>query len=502
MKPDIERRVPSKLLHLLGTLGLVVSATVFAQVAPGNSDYSSPAYSDVLPLRSAAELESLVGPVALYPDDLLAVVLPAATYPLEIVQAARFLEQFEQDSTLSADESWDDSVVALLNYPEVLKMMNEDIDWTWKLGEAVVAQQSAVVAAVESFRDRALAAGNLQSDEHQTVSRVDDVIEIQPADKEVIYVPYYEPERVVEYSPYPVYHYYPRAYPLYYYPYASNYHFGSGFFWGVSTAFSIGWSSDYLHVYHYSYRGHPYYGHAYGGQRYRHASISVHNNHYVNNHRRKSHDSHRSGDYWRPRHASGARPGKYSSHKSYYSQNDHRPSRLKDNHSGGSAGGHSKSNTTLAFRERGANNMTGVSTSRQERRDSKALRHSTDSSSTRRGHSNDMKLRGRETRVESHPAVRTRSTFGKNSSGQHRSQVVSGRQLVSASRKGPATAPSVKSHVKSGVKPEVKSEVSKPARQHRDKPSSKAPSVNRTVASRASHQSRTSAVRQERRQRR
>jgi len=121
-------------------------------------------------LLGTAELEELVGPVALYPDDLLAIVLPASTYPLEIVQAARFLEEQKTDSSLKPDESWDDSVVALLNYPEVVQMMNDDIDWTWRLGEAVIAQQSDVIAAVESFRDRAYAAGNLKSDDRQTVT--------------------------------------------------------------------------------------------------------------------------------------------------------------------------------------------------------------------------------------------------------------------------------------------------------------------------------------------
>src|SRR5690606_24260413 len=86
---------------------------------------------DATPL-TREELEALVGPVALYPDKLLAIVLPASTYPLEIVQAARFLEQLENDSSLEPDEAWDDSVTALLNYPQVVQMMNDDIDWTWR----------------------------------------------------------------------------------------------------------------------------------------------------------------------------------------------------------------------------------------------------------------------------------------------------------------------------------------------------------------------------------
>jgi hypothetical protein len=256
-----------------------------------------------IPLLSANELGQLVGPIALYPDDLLAIVLPAATYPLQIVQAARFLDDVEADASLQPDESWDDSVVALLNYPEVIELLNEDLDWTWRLGEAVVAQQADVIAAVEAFRDRAYAAGNLKTDAHQTVSHSDDgFIEIVPVDDEIIYVPYYEPEHVVVYQPRPVYYYYPRPYPVYYYPYPSSYVFDRGFFWGVTTAFTIGWYTDHLHVFHPSYYGHPYYGRYYYDRWwYRRPSINVYNNYYVYGNVRRSNDYYRSGDYWRSR---------------------------------------------------------------------------------------------------------------------------------------------------------------------------------------------------------
>jgi hypothetical protein len=271
-----------------------------------------PAYSDEvesgatgnedIPLMSDAELEELIGPIALYPDDLLAIVLPAAAYPLQIIDAARFLEELETDSTLKPDPEWDDSVVALLNYPEVIELLNEDIDWTWRLGEAVVSQQGDVVAAIETFRDRAYAAGNLKSDSYQNVTRDDGVIEITPVTEDVIYVPYYEPERVVVYQPRPVYYYYPRSYPVYYYPYSSAYDFDRGYFWGVTTAFTIGWLSDSLHVYHHSYYGHPYYGHSYWDRWwYRRPSINVYNTTYSYN----SHvtiNRYYTGDTWRPRH--------------------------------------------------------------------------------------------------------------------------------------------------------------------------------------------------------
>jgi hypothetical protein len=255
-----------------------------------------------IPLMSEFDLEELVGPIALYPDDLLAIVLPASAYPLQIVDAARFLEDLERDPSSQPDPEWDDSVVALLNYPEVIELLNEDIDWTWRLGEAVVSQQQDVVTAIETFRDRAYAAGNLKSDAYQNVVRDKGVIEISPVADDVIYVPYYEPERVVVYQPRPVYYYYPRSYPVYYYPYSTAYDFDRGYFWGVTTAFTIGWLTDSLHVYHHSYHGHPYYGYSYWDRWwYRRPNINVYNTTYVNN-TNITINRYYNGDRWRPRH--------------------------------------------------------------------------------------------------------------------------------------------------------------------------------------------------------
>jgi hypothetical protein len=255
-----------------------------------------------IPLLSTVDLEELVSPVALYPDDLLAIVLPAAAYPLQIVEAGRFLEALENDSSLKPDPEWDDSVVALVNYPEVIELLNDDIDWTWRLGEAVVSQQADVVSAIETFRDRAYAAGNLKSDSYQNVSRDEGVIEITPVAEDVIYVPYYEPERVVVYQPRPVYYYYPRPYPVYYYPYSSIHAFDRGYFWGVTTAFTIGWYSDSLNVFHHSYHGHPYYGHSYWDRWwYRRPSVGIHNTTYVSSNTNITVNRYYGGDRWRPR---------------------------------------------------------------------------------------------------------------------------------------------------------------------------------------------------------
>ena len=303
------KRLTISLLPLLAALAAAPGA---AQVPVDDSgaplaDYESfeaeaPAGNEDIPLLTQSELQELVGPIALYPDDLLAIVLPASTYPLQLVQAQRFLEDLEADPSLQPDEEWDDSVIALLNYPEVVQLLNEDLDWTWRLGEAVVAQQADVVGALASFRDRAYAAGNLKSDAHQTVARNDGAIEITPVDDDVIYVPYYEPERVVVYQPRPVYHYYPRAYPVYYYPYPVGYAFNSGYFWGVTTAFTVGWVTDSVHVIHHSYSGHPYYGYRYwDGWWYRRPTIQIHNHYYSHSRYAVSQHRYSRGDHWRPR---------------------------------------------------------------------------------------------------------------------------------------------------------------------------------------------------------
>jgi hypothetical protein len=287
----VDSRHVRRLVAALSAL-LLGAAIFFAQRAPAQEPETAPK-----PL-SAAELEELVGPVALYPDDLLAIVLPASTYPLQIVQAARFLDDRANDETLKPNAEWDDSIVALLNYPEIVRMMNEDLDWTWDLGAAVLADQAAVLDAVQTFRDRAYAAGNLRTDDRQVVTKADEVIEIAPADPEVVYIPYYEPERVVVYHSAPAYYYYPYAYPLYYYPYPVGYGFTFGFFWGVTSAYSIGWHSHWLHVHHHTHIGHPYYHHPY----YTYAPYYGHSGVVANVHTGYAsnvwhHDDHRGGPH-------------------------------------------------------------------------------------------------------------------------------------------------------------------------------------------------------------
>jgi hypothetical protein len=158
---------------------------------------------------AANDPEALVARIALYPDDLVAIILPASTNPLQIVQADRFLAKRKTDPKTPIDDKWDDSVKSLVNYPEVVTMMSGDLDWTAALGEAVVADQGAVLEGVQAFRRKTQAAGNLKSDSKQTVVVEKEVITIVPADPQVIYVPQYNPTTVVVSGGYAGYGYYP-----------------------------------------------------------------------------------------------------------------------------------------------------------------------------------------------------------------------------------------------------------------------------------------------------
>ena len=197
---------------------------------------------------SSAGLEELVGRVALYPDDLLSIVLPGSTFPLQIVEADRWLQENKDNKDARPKDSWDDSVKALLNYPEVINMMSDDLDWTASMGEAVVADQTAVMDAVQSFRRKTEGAGNLKSDEKQTVVVEEEVVKIVQADPEIIYVPQYEPTVVIVEQQVPVYPtYYPNPYPVYYYSYPPGHAFASAFFWGAATAYAFNWFHGSIH---------------------------------------------------------------------------------------------------------------------------------------------------------------------------------------------------------------------------------------------------------------
>jgi hypothetical protein len=195
-----------------------------------------------------AQLEELVGPIALYPDDLLSITLQGSTYPLQIVEADRWIAANKGKKDAKPKDTWDDSVKALINYPDVVTKMSTELDWTTALGEAVATDQGAVMDAVQAFRRRADGAGNLQTDEKQLVEVEESTIRIVQADPQVIYVPQYEPQTIIVQQATPYYPtYYPTPYPVYYYPYPPGYGFASGFFWGAATAAAFDWHGGGIH---------------------------------------------------------------------------------------------------------------------------------------------------------------------------------------------------------------------------------------------------------------
>ncbi|MGY6588574.1 MAG: DUF3300 domain-containing protein [Wenzhouxiangella sp.] len=171
------------------------------------------------PIFSQAELDQMLAPVALYPDSVLSHVLIAATYPLEVIQAARWSAgnpdlSGEIAVEMVAEKSWDPSVMALVAFPSLLARMNDDIDWTYRLGDAFLFQEAAVIDTIQQLRSRAWDHGHLQSNEQVRVVRETRYITIEPARTRVVYVPVYDP-RVV-YGPWwwqthpPVFWHHPR----------------------------------------------------------------------------------------------------------------------------------------------------------------------------------------------------------------------------------------------------------------------------------------------------
>jgi uncharacterized protein DUF3300 len=195
---------------------------------------------------SKEELDQMLAPIALYPDSLLSQILMASTYPLEVVQAARWSRansQLKGDDAVKAVEGkdWDPSVKSLVAFPQILHRMDERLDWTQRLGEAFLAQEPHVLDAIQGLRQRAAAAGNLNSNEQMRVTQQNEAILIEPARPEAVYVPYYNP--AVVYAPW-AWTGYP---PVYWAPFPGYYPapaFAPGFFWGpaivVSTGFFFG----------------------------------------------------------------------------------------------------------------------------------------------------------------------------------------------------------------------------------------------------------------------
>jgi Protein of unknown function (DUF3300) len=228
------RKLGQSLLTVICVLSLLPGDTlVYAKPMPLQNAPADQAGPTIPP----DQLDSLVAPVALYPDPLLTQVLVASTYPLEIIQLQQWLQKnpgLTGDALTTAvqKQDWDPSIQAMSVFPDLVKRLSDDIKWTTDLGNAFLAQQSDVMDAVQRMRMKAQAAGKLKSNEQMKVEtkvvETKTVVVIQPANPQVVYVPTYNP--VVVYGPavYP--------YPPIYYPPPSYYAAGMFFAFGVGIA--------------------------------------------------------------------------------------------------------------------------------------------------------------------------------------------------------------------------------------------------------------------------
>ena len=214
------------------------------------------AFAQNRPAFSQQELDQMLAPIALYPDALLSQLLMAATYPLEVVQAARWSRSnshLQGEDAMRAVEpmDWDPSVKSLVAFPQILHEMDEKLDWTQRLGEAFIVQEPQVMETIQGLRQRAAAAGNLGPGEQMRVVRQGEHILIEPASPQVVYVPYYDPS--VVYGPW----WWPAYPPVYWAPWAGYYvgtGYGPAFIWGsgivIRTGFFFGYFNwPHRHVY-------------------------------------------------------------------------------------------------------------------------------------------------------------------------------------------------------------------------------------------------------------
>ena len=204
----ITNRTLRMILLATGTVtigGLLQAASAQTIYSSAPVYYPAPTYIQAPPVAAAQavnrftdeQLDQLLGPIALYPDPLLAQILPASTYPMDVVLAQRWLQANTQptEDAINA-QNWDPSIKALVHYPTVLQMMNDKLEWTQALGAAFANQQTDVTESIQRLRVQAQSAGALATTQQQQVIADGNAICILPADPQVIYVPVYDPQVV------------------------------------------------------------------------------------------------------------------------------------------------------------------------------------------------------------------------------------------------------------------------------------------------------------------
>src|SRR6185295_14761160 len=185
------------------TIPFLMALCLAAHSTVPSSARSAPNYSAQAQQLSAEQLDNLLASIALYPDPLLAQVLPASTFVEQVDQAARWLRANPNNIAGVDSQSWDVSVKSVAHYPQVIYMMAEKMDWTTALGQSYVNQSTDVFTAIQRLRARAKSAGNLKSSKEQTIIVEEQVIKIVPAQPQVIYVPTYNPQVVYVAAPPP-----------------------------------------------------------------------------------------------------------------------------------------------------------------------------------------------------------------------------------------------------------------------------------------------------------
>ncbi|WP_426360252.1 DUF3300 domain-containing protein [Pseudocolwellia sp. HL-MZ19] len=193
-----------KLILSIGLLSVLTCNTLSAQeILNQSSNTNNQTFNDVSSdvVYSQEQLAQLLAPVALYPDSLLTHILIASTYPLEVVEAERWITKNKSLSAAKVadkleDKDWEPSVKALVMFPDVLERLVDDLSWTQQLGDAFLQNEESVLGAIQDLRVQADTAGSLAKMENVEVSREDNNIIIEPAEKEIVYVPYYDSRHV------------------------------------------------------------------------------------------------------------------------------------------------------------------------------------------------------------------------------------------------------------------------------------------------------------------
>jgi len=250
--PSLTHGRDKQILASLLSLALLFAASAHELLASQDSSpaQAAPTYAQQTP----EQLQRLVAPIALYPDSLVAQILAASTFPEQVVEADRWVQEhpdLKGDALAKAvdQQPWDPSVKALAAFPSVLGNMDKNLSWTSSLGDAYYNQQQDVMDAIQVMRQKAEQAGNLKTTPQQIVTTEGSTIIIQPAYPDVVYVPAYDPWLIYGYSILPWPGWYP--YPGIWYagPYLSfGIGFGIGFFGGFGWGWPY-WGCDWHHHY-------------------------------------------------------------------------------------------------------------------------------------------------------------------------------------------------------------------------------------------------------------